>query len=67
MKAAEDMERAVRNNDTTKQREIMRRMGGTNRGPKKRKLDVPLTEYPDANEWLEHLQQEGKMEDAKQH
>jgi uncharacterized C2H2 Zn-finger protein len=38
----------------------MRRMGGTNRGPKKRKLDVPLTEYPDANEWLKHLQQEGK-------
>ena len=37
----------------------MRRMGGTNRGPKKRKLDVPLTEYPDANEWLKHLQQEG--------
>jgi hypothetical protein len=35
-------------------------MGGTNRGPKKMKLDVPITEYPDAEEWLKHLQQAGK-------
>ena len=59
-KAAENMEEEARNNHTAKQWEIMRRMGGTNRGPKKRKMDVPLTEYPDANEWLKHLQQEGK-------
>jgi hypothetical protein len=38
----------------------MRRMGGTNRGPKKRKLNVPLTEVPDANEWAAHFAQEGK-------
>jgi hypothetical protein len=59
-KAGEELEKAVRINDTAMMWEIMRKMGGTNRGPKKRKLDVPLTEYPDAEEWLRQLQQEGK-------
>jgi hypothetical protein len=54
------MEEAVRVNDNSNHWEIMRRMGGTKRGPKKRKRDVPLSEYPDTGEWLKHLQQEGK-------
>jgi hypothetical protein len=28
--------------------------------PKKKEIGCALTEYPDANEWLGHLQQEGK-------
>jgi hypothetical protein len=40
--------------------ETMRRMGGTNRVPRKRKLNVPLTECPDANEWGAHMAQDGK-------
>ena len=57
---AKEMEEAVACNDTTRMWEIMRLMGSTNRGPRRRKLDVPLTEFPDADEWLKHLQQEGK-------
>ena len=57
---AMEMEEAEACNNTARMWEIMRAMGGTNRGPRRRKLDVPLTEYPDAEEWLKHLQQEGK-------
>jgi uncharacterized protein with von Willebrand factor type A (vWA) domain len=57
---AQEMEEAEATNNTARMWEIMRAMGSTNRGPRRRKLDVPLTEFPDADEWLKHLQQEGK-------
>ncbi len=57
---AMELEEDEKKNNTAGMWETMRKMGGTNRGPKKRKMNVPLTEVPDADEWAAHLAQEGK-------
>ena len=55
-----ELEENEKKGNTAGMWETMRKMGGTNRGPKNRKMNVPLTEVPDADEWAAHLAQEGK-------
>ncbi len=53
------LEDAEKRGDAAEQYRIMRLMGGTNRGPKKRKMNVPLADEPTAQEWAEHNKQKG--------
>lgn len=55
-----NLQNAKKKNDAGEMWKIMRTLGGKNRGPKKRKFNVPMVENPTIEEWIEHLKQPGK-------
>ena len=54
-----DLEQCIANKDEAGKYHCMRVLGGAFRGPKKRKLNVPLTEYPTVEEWESRMSQKG--------
>ena len=54
-----ELKQAVEDKDPASMWELTRRLAGTQRGPRKRRLNVPPAEVPSTGEWGEYLAKTG--------